>query len=273
MPAKMHTSVWKTLSMNDDRAAAVTAPGTPRYARASWAGLIGAFLWLAAETVPADTLPALVREPAPGILLVADHSLIDPNFSRTVVLLTYHGLAGSIGLIINRSSNVSVVATLPDLQGLEDPDARLHFGGPLELRSVRLLVGSSADVEGAERLVEDVYFVNSTIILRTLLADLPAGKRPAINYYAGYAGWSSGQLASEIARGDWHLIKADHARIFEHDQNSLWEDLMESLEGTWVLMENAVLADNSNVKTVTNRALVDGRFSVRAYNCGPRAHC
>jgi putative transcriptional regulator len=81
-------------------------------------------------------LPNIVREPAQGVFLVAKKSLSDPNFSRTVVLLTDHGFHGSIGLIVNKTSTVSVVSTLPELTGLEDAATKLHFGGPLQIRAL-----------------------------------------------------------------------------------------------------------------------------------------
>jgi len=204
---------------------------------------VAAFLTVGAAS--AETFPRTVREPQRGVLLVADKSLVDPNFSHTVVLLTDHRIVGSIGLIINRSSSVGVVSTLPELTGLEESETKLRFGGPMQIRSVRLLVNSPVEIPSAEHLFEDVYFVNSTTLLRSLLGDKhSSASTVAINYYAGYAGWSSGQLAAEIARGDWHLIKADTATIFQRNPDVIWRDLIEKLEGTWVLMENTVIADN-----------------------------
>jgi putative transcriptional regulator len=216
-------------------------------ARAALACLVSV---LAIGSALADTLPSVVRELRRGIFLVADKSLVDVNFSRSVVLLTDHGIVGSIGLIINKASSVAVVSTLPQLEGLEDSRAPLRFGGPVEITSVRLLVANAADIPSATRLIEGVYFVNNTMTLQSLLEHKGSSETPTINYYAGYAGWTSGQLAAEIARGDWYLIKADAATIFEQDPDTIWPELIEKLEGTWVLLDNADVAD---VKAVTNR--------------------
>lgn len=217
----------------------------------------------------ADTLPGSVTELRRGVILVADRSLLDPNFSRSVVLLTYHAINGSIGLIVNRSSEVSIVSTLPELDGLEDPATKLRFGGPIGLRSVRLLVKSSREIPGAEHIRDDVYFVNSTLILRTLLAERDPGSAPEINYYAGYAGWASRQLDAEIARGDWHVTSGGEAEIFAQDGDTMWDELIEKLEGRWVLMENGVAATGgrtASVKAITNRPPADGLLLEAAYN-------
>ena len=194
----------------------------------------------AASAVPANVFPEIVREPQRGIFLVAAKSLHDPNFSRSVVLVTEHGNQGSIGLIVNKTTTVSVVSTLPEFDGLADPEAKIRFGGPVQIQSVRLLVNSATEIPSAERLFADVYFVNSTTTLQLLLADDDAA---AINYYAGFSGWSPGQLEMEIARGDWHMIKADGEAIFEQDNTNIWLKWIERLEGTWVLIDNAVTAD------------------------------
>lgn len=118
----------------------------------------------------------------------------------------------------------------------------MRFGGPLELFSVRLLVSSPDEIQNAQRLFNDVYFVNSTATLRSLLEKGEPNAPSTVNYYAGYAGWSSGQLPTEIARGDWYLIEADAATIFERDSATVWRELVEKLEGTWVLIENTLSA-------------------------------
>jgi putative transcriptional regulator len=197
-------------------------------------------LSLAASAAPANVLPEIVRKPQRGIFLVAAKSLHDPNFSRSVVLLTEHANQGSIGLIVNKTTTVSVVSTLPEFDDLADPEAKIRFGGPVQIQSVRLLVSTATEIPSAERLFADVYFVNNTTTLQLLLADDDAA---AINYYAGFSGWSSGQLETEIARGDWHLIKAGSEAIFEQDSANIWLKLIERLEGTWVLINNAVIAD------------------------------
>lgn len=197
-------------------------------------------LSLTASVAPANILPEIVREPQRGIFLVAAKSLRDPNFSRSVVLLTEYGKQGSIGLIVNKTTTVSVVSTLPEFDGLADSEAKIRFGGPVQIQSVRLLVSTATEIPYAARLFADVYFVNSTTTLKLLLED---DEEAEINYYAGFSGWSSGQLEREIARGDWHLIKANGKTIFEQDTANIWLKLIERLEGTWVLIDNIVVAD------------------------------
>ena len=50
-----------------------------------------------------------------GKLLIASPALADPNFSRTVVLITEHGDDGAMGIVLNRPSDAEVSEVLPEL--------------------------------------------------------------------------------------------------------------------------------------------------------------
>jgi hypothetical protein len=47
-----------------------------------------------------------------------------------------------------------------------------------------------------------------------------------LRVYAGYSGWGAGQLQNELARGDWHVMPADAATVFDKDPALIWPDLI-----------------------------------------------
>ena len=51
-----------------------------------------------------------------GKLLLAAPVLKDPNFDRTVVLITEHTEDGAMGLVLNRPSEAPVAEAVPDLE-------------------------------------------------------------------------------------------------------------------------------------------------------------
>ena len=55
-----------------------------------------------------------------GKLLLAGPVLKDPNFDRTVVLITEHTDEGAMGLVLNRPSEASVDDAVPDLAWVAD---------------------------------------------------------------------------------------------------------------------------------------------------------
>jgi len=58
-----------------------------------------------------------------GQLLISSPILHDPNFRRTVVLVVAHDDDGSVGLVLNRVSEVEVAEAVPELAGLVE-----HYG-------------------------------------------------------------------------------------------------------------------------------------------------
>src|SRR5580704_10614095 len=53
---------------------------------------------------------------AEGALLVADRKLKDPNFDKSIVLIVSYDEEGTVGLIVNRQSEVPVYTLLPGVK-------------------------------------------------------------------------------------------------------------------------------------------------------------
>src|SRR4051812_47220765 len=74
-----------------------------------------------------------------GQLLIASPALDDPNFRRTVVLITEHTKEGAMGLVLNRPMEAEVAEAAPELAGLVDDDARIFGGGPVQPSAIVVL--------------------------------------------------------------------------------------------------------------------------------------
>src|SRR3954465_6806522 len=118
-----------------------------------------------------------------GKLLVASPSLLDPNFSRTVVLVAEHGEEGAMGIVLNRGSEVEVAGAAPALGDLVEPGARVHAGGPVQTSAVTI-VADFLDPEAAAALIVDGGgFVAADADFETLAADVARAR-----VFAGLAG-------------------------------------------------------------------------------------
>ena len=84
---------------------------------------------------------------ARGVILIAKKSMTDPNFAKTVLLITEYEETGTVGLILNRPLEKPVVEILPQLQELVLDSLNLHLGGPVRLNSLRLLVQTGMTLE------------------------------------------------------------------------------------------------------------------------------
>lgn len=165
-----------------------------------------------------------VREPAPGVLLVASEGMGDPRFNRSVVLLIKHDHSGSWGVIINKPTPIDVSELVPDIE--PGGDAPVYFGGPVAVEHLRFLYrDDDADTDGAG--LPGVAWSESG----EELAERLAGDPSQVRVYAGYAGWAPGQLALEIAHGGWRMIEGRPANVFSDDPDRLWQRLNSALDG------------------------------------------
>jgi hypothetical protein len=55
-----------------------------------------------------------------------------PNFYQTVVLILEHGAEGTVGLVLNRATNMLLSEVLPGVTSLKGTTHRLFAGGPVQ---------------------------------------------------------------------------------------------------------------------------------------------
>ena len=183
----------------------------------------------AAPHDPAPTAPgAVVLEPAAGRFLVASRSLQDPHFARTVVYLLQHDDQGTLGLVINRTLDITLGEAIPGNELPHLGDSRLSYGGPVSVRHIIMLLRDDEAPMQAIHITDGIYASNNMDLLRELDA---ANKPPAeLRLFAGHAGWSAGQLQQELVRDDWFVVPGDTAPVFDTTGSGLWERLIERLD-------------------------------------------
>jgi putative transcriptional regulator len=167
----------------------------------------------------------MASEDLAGRLLVATPMLGDPNFKRTVVLIVEHEAEqGTLGVVLNRPTKVPVGQVLEPWDDLATSPSVVFTGGPVAPNSALAL----ALVPGTGEPVGWHPLDGAPAMTRLGLVDLdapPGLLAPAVaklRVYAGYAGWSAGQLMAEIEEGAWYVVQADPADAFYADPERLW---------------------------------------------------
>ena len=165
-----------------------------------------------------------------GQLLVASPGLHDPNFRRTVVLVTEHNEEGAAGLVLNRPTEAEVSDVVPQLESLVDDGDLVYMGGPVQPNGV-LVLGEFLDpTDAAVPLFGSLGFPSLELPEEVL----PLTTRRRI--FAGYAGWGSGQLEDELAREDWILEEAQNDDAFTEAPDELWADVLRRKGGIYELV-------------------------------------
>jgi len=158
----------------------------------------------------------------PGSALVAAPGLRDPHFCRTIVLIIEHQASGSLGVVLNRPSDVAVRDVLP-LWGLHAtvPQA-LYVGGPVQRRAALCVAALPAGVD--DDRTDGMIKVRGSLVLVDLDADpdLMTPRLRGLRVFAGYASWGQDQLAGEIRRGDWLVVPALPEDVLAPPDTDLW---------------------------------------------------
>lgn len=177
---------------------------------------------------PLDVPPAL---PHAGRLLVAAPAMSDPNFARTVVFLLDHDEEGTLGVVLNRPSHVPVGAVLPSWDGRTTGTDVLFDGGPVAEDSALAIALLDGPADGPEpdgfRRVAGPY----GLLDLDLDPDVADPALVAVRIFAGYAGWAEGQLADEIARGDWYVVDGGSDDVFATSPDDLWHRVLRRQPG------------------------------------------
>lgn len=160
-----------------------------------------------------------------GCFLIASPTLRDPNFSRTVVLLCEHGDDGSMGLVVNRPTEHSLVDAISEMPS--SATQRLYWGGPVQQQLVLVLHRNTFDAPGSMEIVDGMALGTDSDALHHVLesAEDPAQQ---VRVFSGYAGWASGQLAAEMELRSWIIAPARSELVFGPDPATIW---MEALRG------------------------------------------
>ena len=158
-----------------------------------------------------------------GSLIVAEPFMSDPNFKRSVVLLTECEEAGAVGFILNQRSNLLLMDLIPDLTGADFP---VYIGGPVAADTLHFVHNCYDKLNSGVRIREGVFWGGNFETIKILIKNNQLNPKE-IKFFAGYSGWGSGQLNAEIDQNSWLVSdKYNHEVIFVEDEENLWKEVV-----------------------------------------------
>lgn len=157
-----------------------------------------------------------------GHLLLDSGELRGSFFQRTVVLICQHDAEGAFGLVINRATGNNagdmIVADLPETL----KTCPLFLGGPVQPTALSFL--------HTDAFVPDANVIANLNLGHSLDALVEIGESfsptQQIKLFAGYAGWSAGQLEDELERKAWLTYPASLDLVFDRNPEYLWQKIL-----------------------------------------------
>ena len=161
------------------------------------------------------------------MLLVSMPQMLDPNFTRSVVLLAEYGQHGAFGLVVNRQMPEPAHEVIKPEPPMEiRKDVHLYLGGPVEPNRAWVLTAHRDLDDDALEIVDGVYLSASPALIGHALKTSPD---PQVRLVIGYAGWAPGQLDDELAASSWLMAPVQADLVFETPLDAMWETAIRRL--------------------------------------------
>lgn len=190
---------------------------------------------------------------AQSFFLVASHSMPDPVFQQSVILVLPTDDPPLVaGVIINKPTGVTLGNLFKRQLAPENQNQKVYFGGPVDLAAPLLIVRTMRPPKQAIRLWNNIYGVVDTGSISEILRDARSSSDTRL--YLGRAQWAREQLRGELLEGAWSVVPVRTDLIFEHDSAKVWRILSQhehvreidtNCSGTGGLVASAICREHS----------------------------
>lgn len=176
-----------------------------------------------------------------GRLLVAAPLLQEDSFRRSVVFVVDDADDGTLGVILNRPLELPVDEVVTDWGPYASAPAVMFSGGPVGTDS-GIALGTASPEEAPPGWAPLEGVLPGPELSGVGMVDLDApteilgASLGALRVFAGYAGWSAGQLTGEIEDGAWYVVDAFADDLFGGAPESLWSRVLRRQGGEMALL-------------------------------------
>lgn len=181
-------------------------------------------------------LDDLQPEPQRGALLIAKPTVDDTCFSRAAIITVNHSKRGSMGLIINKPSGLTLNEAIDGL--LTDEDILLYLGGPVNTELL-FYIHTLGDIITDAKPIGNGMFVGGSYDAMKRYINSGAPVNGNVKFMLGYSGWAASQLNAEIGMHDWAVsYDVDSALVLSNRHEDIWQQLVTRLGERYKMWKN-----------------------------------
>lgn len=159
-------------------------------------------------------------------LLISEPFMLDPNFSRSVVLICEHNEEGTIGLVINQPSDLQLKDVMDDFEGADFP---IYIGGPVGMDNLLFIHKCYDRLSSGVSIGDGIYWGGNFETLKALI-EQDSIQQDEIKFFIGYSGWDYKQLEKELDENSWMVTNNFNPDLlFVHDEENLWKEVIINL--------------------------------------------
>jgi len=161
-----------------------------------------------------------------GNLLIAPPAVKNSFWNKTVIMVTEHHSQGSLGLVLNRKSELTLKEFGHQLGFNINLPGHVYIGGPVNVKNLSFL-HTNEWISTNTMQVNDEFSISSAedILPRMATKDLPNQWR----LFLGLCGWGPGQLQGELSgqspwkkETSWCTVNSNSELVFESDHHDQW---------------------------------------------------
>lgn len=165
-----------------------------------------------------DYMPSLA-----GSLLVAHPVMMDPNFQRSVILISAHSMEqGGLGVVLNAPLGKTMGEF--DLKYAVGPlsDIPMYLGGPVGKQGIMLVAW-----EWLEH--NSIFKLHFGISVEQAVTLLERGEGYQVKAFLGHTLWKKGQLEGELHQHIW-LLSSVKNMLISQKESDLWKDILAKIK-------------------------------------------
>eukprot|EP01037_Dinobryon_pediforme_P000763 gene763-767_t len=160
---------------------------------------------------------------AAGRLLISEPFMMDPNFKRSVILLTEYSEAGAMGFILNHVSDFLLGDILPEVSYSEIP---VFTGGPVGGNTLHFIHRCPEKIDGGIEIGAGIFWGGDFEAIKEMINNYQL-TADEIRFFMGYSGWTPQQLDDEIKEDSWIVASQLHTdTIFTKNEENLWREVV-----------------------------------------------
>jgi len=173
-------------------------------------------------------------KPEKGKVLIAEPFLEGRYFKRSVVLLTEFSEDGAVGFVLNKPTHLNINELLTDLDVFE---SEVFVGGPVQNNQIYYLHTVPELIPNSFQIFDNLYWGGDFAILKELVYNKKI-EHDQIRFFAGYSGWSAGQLEDEIRGNSWLVSSLEMKEIMAVNNDDIWQKALTQLGGNYKVWAN-----------------------------------
>lgn len=172
-------------------------------------------------------------KPKTGRLLISEPNMNDSNFKRSVLILAQHNQEETIGFILNQQTRFKINDLIEDFPNF---DARIYIGGPVDKNSLHFIHTLGDKIENSVQITDKLYWSGNFQTLTSLIREGKVSDNQ-VRFFAGYTGWSAGQLDYELESDSWIVARSEKINLHQSDKK-LWRNYLKNMNKEYAIWAN-----------------------------------